>query len=510
MELNLQHQKITINETIFHATVEQPIECDALLPDYCPDIVKILKCGAAVHVESSVTSGSHLTIEGMVVAHIYYTTEQNMIRHTEYKIPFAKQVDLRDATENPIVTITPSVNYINCRAVNQRRIDVRGAISLAVKVTDQREQQFISDAVGGGLQLRQDIVPVTDVMGQARRTFPLIEELELGFGKNQIGHIIRTDSRVHLQDHKVVSGKVVVKGDFLLHILYQPLDEGRNPEVMEFALPISQIVDCDAATEDCICDVEMFVVACDVRPEPDDNGEQRIFSLDARLGASVTVYLHRDLPVATDSYSTKFETGAKRAPVNFVRLVDNLREKIHHKTTLDLPEGIDSVLDAWSNIDSMTWKHEDESLILDFKLTVSMFARMENRECLYFEQGCDISHTVSLGVRCAELQFDPTCDIISCNYSLTGTEKIDLRFEVMLKGCVHCTVKMEALSDISLNPEKVRRKEQNKLYIYYAHQGESVWSIAKQYNTSASAIWDENNLEDDALPEKMMLLIPIL
>ena len=510
MELNTTRQTITINETIFQASVEQPIECDALLPDYCPDIVKVLKCGAITHVDSSAVSGSRLTIEGMAVIHIYYATEQNQIRHVEYKVPFAKQADLHAPANKPVVSITPSVDYINCRAVNQRRIDVRGAVSFAVKVVDQKEQQFISDASGAGLQLRREVVKATDILGQSKSAFSITEELELGYGKSQIGTIVRSEYRIRAYEHKVISGKVATKGELALHILYQPLEDEEGLEVMEYTLPISQIVDSEHADEDCICDVEMFVMSCDLSPKAGEDGEFRLFGLDARLGVNVTAHKHSEIPVAGDCYSTKFETSSKRVPVSFIRLMDVVNETIGHKVTLDLPEGVERLLDAWSDIESMTWKQEAGAVTLDLKLSVCLFARMESRECFYFEHPTELRYTIPLSEDCGEFQFEPTCDLISSSFSLVGKEKIDIRCEVAARGCVYCTVKSEAISEIAVDEEKVKVKEQNKLYIYYADAGERVWDIAKRYNTAGTAIWEENNIEDDHLAEKRMLLIPIV
>ena len=510
MELNLQRQTITINETVFQASVEQPIECDALLPDYCPDIVKVLKCAATTHVDSSSVSGNRLTIEGMALIHVYYASEQNQIRHAEYKIPFAKQTELRTSPEKPVVSISPSVDYVNCRAVNQRRIDVRGAVSFAVKVIDQREQKFIAQASGAGIQLKREIIKATDILGQNSNVFSVTEELELGYGKGQIGSIIRREQKVRALEHKIVSGKVVLKSELSVHILYQPLEDAGTLEVMEYTLPLSQIIDSEHAQEDCLCDVEMFVVGCDLTPKAGDDGEFRAFSLDARIGANVTVHKHSEIPVAGDCYSTKYETACKRAPVSFIRLIDIINETIAHKVTLDLPEGVGRLLDAWSDIESMAWRQESGALMLDLKLSVCLFALMENDECFYFEHPTELSHTIPLSEDCGEFQFEPTCDLVSSSYSLIGKEKIDIRCDVIVRGCVYCTVKSEVISDVTVDEEKTKNKEQNKLYIYYADAGESVWNIAKSYNTAPGAVWEENSLEDDVLGEKRMLLIPIV
>lgn len=510
MELNLQRQTITINETMFQGNVEQPIECDALLPDYCPDIVKVLKCGAVIHLDGTTVSADRLTIEGMAVAHIYYTSEQNRICHVEYKIPFGKAVELKSAPQDPVISVTPSVDYVNCRAVNQRRIDVRGAITFAVRVNDQKKSDFVSDAVGGGLQLKREMVQATEVQGRSQSAFPVVEELELGYGKSQIGTVLRSDGRVRLQDSKVIAGKVVAKGEMTLHILYQPLEEEGELEVMEYSLPLSQIIDCDAADEESLCDVELKVLRCDVTPKAGDDGEYRTFGLDARIGATVTAHRHQEIPVACDAYSTRYHSDCKLAPVTFRQLTDIVNETATHKVTLDLPEGIESVLDAWCEVDSMTWKQEKDSLLLDFKLNISLFARMENGECLYFEQQSEYSHTAPLSAGCLDLNFEPSYDVLSSSYTLAGKEKIDLRCEVMVRGSVTCAIRKQSISDITLDETREKQKEQNKLYIYYAEEGESVWDIAKHYNTSPGAVWEENGVEADLLSGRQMLLIPII
>jgi len=510
MELNLRQQTITINETVLQTSVEQPIECDALLPDYLPDIVKVLKCVAAAHVETSSVSASRLTVEGVVQIHVYYSSEQNQIRHAEYKVPFAKQVELRSSPERPVVSITPSVDYVNCRAVNQRRIDVRGAISLAVKIIDQKEQQLILDASGAGLQLKREVVKTTDIVAHNKTTFSVSEDLELGYGKSQIGSIIRSSHKVRVHEHKVISGKVVLKGDLLLHILYQPLEDEESLETMEYTLPISQIVDSEQANEDCECDLEMFIASCELTPKTGDDGEMNMLGLEARLGANLTVHRQSEVPVVSDCYSTKFEATPARSQVSFIRLIDIINEMISHKVTLELPEGVERLLDAWGDIESVTYRQEADELMLELKLNVCLFARMENKECFYFEHPTELTHTITLSQDCVEIQFDPTCDLVSSSFSLVGKEKIDMRFEVVVRGSIYCNVKREAISDITVDEELTKTKEQNKLYIYYADTGESVWNIAKHYNTAASAIWEENNIENDTLDGERMLLIPIV
>jgi hypothetical protein len=135
---------------------------------------------------------------------------------------------------------------------------------------------------------------------------------------------------------------------------------------------------------------------------------------------------------------------------------------------------------------------------------------MEDDECLYFEQPTECEHRIAVTGACPGLIFEPSADVLSSAYNLAGSEKIDVRCEISLWGCVFCTVSVQSLDEITVDESQPKAKERNKLYLYYAEPGESIWSIAKRYNTSAAAIWEENAATDDMLGERAMLMIPII
>ena len=509
MELNLQRQQVAISDVIYDGAVEQPIECDALLPDYCPDIVKILKCSVSVHIHSNQVSGNRLTAEGVSTAHVYYSSGGSAIRRTEYKLPFTKNIDLREAPEAPIVRIIPKLDYVNCRAVNQRRIDIRGALTLQVKVISCRQETVISGASGGGIQLRRDMVGVTEIQKRTETPFSIQEELECGYGKPPIGSIIRSEAKVNLLDHKTVAGKIVLKGELLLHVSYHPV-ESEELEIMKYNLPVSQIIDCDGVTEDSRCHVRVNVGECSVSPVADEAGEYKNFRLEAGLRASVTTHVNKEIPVASDCYSTDFECSGQVRPVAFQKLVDIVKETALQKISLELPENIGSIMDAWCQPTGSKWVMDGAVMEVETELMVSILAKMNDGEGMYFEQQASMTHRITLTEGGEGIMFDPDFDILSTDYSLQGKERIDMRVEIALGGSVYRTIRRNAIGEIQLDENTKKRKESNRLFLYYAGEGESVWEIAKHYNTSPNLIWEENALEHDLLPGRIMLMIPIV
>ena len=126
MELELRRQTVPSFETILEETVEQPVECDALLPDYCPDIRRILKCTLTpVPVGKTITAG-RLEVEGLATLNILYISAGGEPARGEYKVPFTRMLELHGEAEDPIITVGMLPGPVSCRAVNQRRLEIGG------------------------------------------------------------------------------------------------------------------------------------------------------------------------------------------------------------------------------------------------------------------------------------------------------------------------------------------------------------------------------------------------
>ena len=62
MECNAIRQAVCANEVVYDSVVEVPLENDVILPDYCPDIVKVLKCTVNACVSSTQVQGRQMTL----------------------------------------------------------------------------------------------------------------------------------------------------------------------------------------------------------------------------------------------------------------------------------------------------------------------------------------------------------------------------------------------------------------------------------------------------------------
>lgn len=514
MELNVTQQTVPMNEVVLDSFAEQSLECDIMLPDYCPDIMRILKCDVTCAVTSAQVSGERLAIEAVAAVSILYLSENNQMRCIDYKIPFTKTCDLKAQPQNPMADISCKVDYVNCRAVSSRRVEVRGAATLKILVVSCGEEKVVSDCTGMGVQLKKNIMDITECVAQASSPFTVKEELELGYGKPAVGSIISSKMFAVLTDYKVISGKIVTKGELRIQVMYYPVDEGEGcqPELMEYSLPISQIIDSANVDDECVCSVQYQVTSCEVQPKPDMDGDNRILCITADIAARANVHRRSQLVLSSDCYCTAYECSFKNKGVAFLSLLNMVQDTHTYKENVQLPGNIQSVLFGWSKVTDQNVKVAQGQIELTFQLENNLLVRDEEGMVQSYTNTTEIAHNIPLnGASCDQILFRPVITPVSTGYNISGSSQVELRSEILIQGCVYCVVHKSGICEIAVDETKEKPRDKScALTIYYADQGESIWDIAKKYNTSINSVIEENALESDILQQRKMLLIPML
>ena len=193
MECNVMNHAVCVNETVYDSVVEVPLEADIMLPDYCPDIVKILKCTLNACVKSARAQGRTLQLEGMCSVNVLYLGEDNsgmsgsgqsalQLRSVDYKLPYSKSVDLKSEVGQVIVFVSADSSYCSCRAVSKRRVELRASVSHKLSVVSSGEEQVVADVAEDtqtpqGIQLRKKTMQQDAFVTQARETISVHEEL---------------------------------------------------------------------------------------------------------------------------------------------------------------------------------------------------------------------------------------------------------------------------------------------------------------------------------------------
>ena len=129
MNINTVNTDISMKRLAFEEAAEQQIESDITLPDYFPDIVRVIKCTLKANIVSVSSGGNRITADGNAIISVLYICESGKLHCFEQKIPVSKYVETPKAEDYTCVA-SAKTQYVNCRVISQRRIDIRGSIGI--------------------------------------------------------------------------------------------------------------------------------------------------------------------------------------------------------------------------------------------------------------------------------------------------------------------------------------------------------------------------------------------
>lgn len=515
MELQLKKEPVFLSEVIYDGQTEQGVEFDYVLPDYYPDIFKVLRCSLIPGISSYSISGSQLYIDGAIMIKILYLAEDCVNIHcVEQKYTYSKTLEMTKAAEKITVNIQTKTDYSNCRAVSGRRFDVRGAVSCKVKACAQKTIDIISGAEG--LETKSEALTYCGNKLIGGGQFVIREDIETGTGRGGIIGIIHSDAYAEIGDIKVIAGKAVIKGEAKVKALYlvKTDDGAQDTEVMEAAVPISRIIDMDGLDDTYTCYAEIKIIDCGLEVKPGENGESRILGCDLTVDCSVTASKDTAVSVLTDLFSTEYETEYTKATVKAEFAPQQFQKQLSFKGNIECKEGnLEEIFDCRCDINGVTCKFNKEgSLLISGQLTSQLIGRLsESGMPIFIEKSEAVELSCEVGNIEDNCSIEHNLQITDVSFNISGEAAAEIRVAFLLSGCIYRVKSVEIIEDVILDSEKPKEKNtEYALKMYYAEEKESVFAIAKKYNTKPDAIREENDLKEEILSEPCLLLIPIV
>lgn len=517
MDCKINRETLPVTETLLDEIQEQSIELDYVLPDYDPDIFRMIGCTIEPTILSWNTSSDRITYELRADIRILYCgADSPALQCVTQQLAFSRSLELPRPAEKPFVTLRPKTTYANCRAISPRRLEVRGAVSVAVHVTSTKVQEVISDLFGMQVQTRK--VPVTYVAERthAIRNCLLQEEVALGSSKPPIRAILRQEVQLSHQEHSILAGKLVVKGEAAVRLLYTAQQETPvgGVETMQFTIPYSQIIDLEPLDDTYQAQVETQAVRCDAKPILGKGGTMDALQCEVELRMQCTAVKTSSVQLVTDAFSTRYLCEQTAIPLTLDGVPEPIEAHLPCSATLApgdiIPQCIDDLRCHVRNL-NMQLLTDTNRIRVSGMLCCQLLARDSDNMPLLLEkeEAFEVYTDYSTPIEHARLQaqMEPS----ECTYHLSSDGTISIQVTLHLWGSLHPCAACTCLSDFSIDPEnKLVRDGDYALKLYYGVEHEDIWTIAKRCHTSVTAIMEENDLDGQQLAAPGMLFIPII
>ena len=504
MELKMFRDTLSAAGGSCTVKAEIPIETEILISDYLPQVFKMVKCFARPVVLQKQLQPGRLTLEGYIRCIVYYQGEDGAgLCQTEQKLPFSKSLDLPAFEFSSwSAVVEGETEYLNCRAVNSRRIEVRGAFGLVASVYTQCRTEVITALADGGIEQQQSLL-------RGARCAAVLDKLitadgELRFPAPPAAILDITGTAV-LRELKLLNGKGVAKGEIRALCAWRAQGD---PSLQSQTVTISfnQILDVEGLTEDCQC-------LCSIEPVgfAASEGEG---DAPGRLTATALLHLRAwrpyELNCVTDAFSTRYETSAEVQEICCESLACTLDETAAVSGSGPLPDENTRLLACFAAFGPAQIVPRGNTPTLTARVLVTAFGENSLGEIESYDKALEFALPLPAAAS-AEGELYPECwfSAESVQASCVGGT-LEVSLTVHAEGAVLCRHNWPCIGAIELGEALAQPDPEISLRIYYAQAGEELFAIARRFHVSPGRMMEANSLESGirTLSSPCRLLVP--
>ena len=488
-------------------TCEQSIDAAFSLPDYYPEVSKILKCIAEINVQTRQVRDGRVEIGGQAVLTLVYSDGDNSVNSFVHNCPFTKSVQIEGAADGAFVSVTPKPGLINSKATAPRKLEVHGSFTMSVSVMLLEHQKLLSSAECYGLYTKVTDFDYAEPSEPVTKSVFIEDEISVGNNKPPVAKIIRSSASAVVTDCKTVGNKAVVKGNVRICILYCPAGNGR-PILINEQRSFSQIIECDGLCEESKCECTANAVSLELHPKTSVDGEVRNIGFECKINIDILSFKDAAVSFVTDAFSSDCQTDAETVTVAAERMEETVNENYVCKKSLDFSDGaLGEISDLWcrSFVDYASCDGRD--ILVKGTITIWILGSDKDAAPCLIERSIDYEYRYTVEGE-GEIRCSPKVSVAAVNYSQNSDGGVDVAVELNVSATVFSAVTLKALCKVSEVEGRPAGKDDETAVTLYFAEGETVWDIAKKYYASPQKICAANEIEESETVCNKMLLIP--
>lgn len=508
MELELKRAGLNAYEVGGELTLTQEETTETIVPDYCPDIARIIETEGTVFLHSRELRDGKAEISGTVRVTVLYTPDgEGGIRTLEFAIPFTVESDSRAMAGCTHLTAETEAEFLETRMLNPRKVFTHCKLVTHFTGYQYTPLNFCTDAETESRLCvekkceEQHAILLTHI---AEKDYTFSEEINLSPGREGAAELLTSRVSSTVTEAKIVGSKLVFKGIFNISLLYRTAD-GRCCTAFS-ELPFSQIMEVEGASEGSAASVQLHLTGTDFQIDgADDEGRQ----------IAVTLYFHavallraeEELTLLNDLYSTSYDMTYEAVPLNLTCFCETVTRRQTVREVLEIGVVAESILSLTVNCGAVSVSREGEGVTLRTGASI---------QALYLDEGgVPLMAERCIDVAC-QLELPEDCRITAravCAEEVQGSlgdRGIEVRFPVDFRAEATAKVKKICISAAKLDTESAKDLSgAPSLVLRCLGKQETAWDLAKKYNTTIPTILSANQLEEgQEIPREKLLLIP--
>ena len=506
MDISLKHEDYKFLKTMYDNTVEECVEAELSLPEYMPEILRIIKSTAETKVNSCRVSGERVTVDGVCDLRMIYTADDGGIYTFSQSKPFTRHCENSDFTKACDAKVSISTSYVNCRATGTKRAEIKAGLGIKFLVSSEECEQILKIDDAKSIEQKTIDAKTISLGCCSTKNFSMSDTVVLN---TPSAFVVSTNAVAVCQETRKISNKIMIKGEAVVDICYVNANDKTCTERVKHSMPINQIIEYDSMDERYNGSISLKVAALDVIQKGESTGMSTSFDISLSIGATATMWEEKELCVITDAYSTRMALDLKKSPLILYDVADDFKDTYLFEDRFSVSgDGVVSVADCCAQITNVKMAVENGELVISGSLSVNAVVKDTTGNLSSVGKIFDFSYKRKGDYNHKNICCIPDLDVVSLDCNVKEESFVGVRAEISVSAWVMSQVTVDAVIDISESEKPLKRKY-NAITVYFPEENnESLWGIARRYNTTVKAIAAENNLEGDTTENLKMIFIP--
>lgn len=519
MELNKTN--IVLDKRIGKEHTQILVEGDIIVPDVKPDLELLLKTDAEAFIDNKDVVNERVNFKGKLAVGVLYLAkgDEKSVHSMSAESMISDFVSIEGVENDMWVEARCSISNIDYKVINERKLNYRAVLDVEIDVTAPLEFVCVTDIedIPQSQQKKQKLVSQR-IINCKNDMFVIKEEISIPSTKPNIQELLQVLVRLGDTDIKPGEDKIGVSGTMLVTSLYKGDEEGLV-EIVESEVPFSGVLEVEEASEEMFADVRLYAKDKFCHVLADDDGENRGIELEVYIGADICVHCEQTNEILEDTYCINKNADMEIEEVSYPRLVIKNSSQCPVKEIVALDEEEPKMLqilkaDGKPLIDTVT--AFDDKVVVEGIVNVEVLYvtgnDAEDMPIYCYKGAVPFKQVVEAkGVK-AEGDYDVRVNssLEHIGFNMLSDREVEVRcvlgFDTVVTNKIDSgiikNVIFEELSPAFLNSIA-------SITIYVVKPGDTLWKIAKRFNTSIDELVYLNDIEDADLiyPGQRLLIL---
>lgn len=514
MPLDLAKEKITLKQQKGKQTSQILLEGDVIVPDSKPDVKEVLRCQGRTCLQEVKPGEERVAFSGELQLWVLYcaTEGEKPVYSLTSSLPINDMVQVEGLRKENIVDLELNLEHLECTIINDRKIGIKAVVQVETVAWEKGEVHILEEASGESVQLLKEKVRVDTPITEKKDRFTVKNEISLSAEQPNIGEILCEDISVVREEVRPMEGKISLRGTLPISIIYNGEDDGM-PISVERNIPFNGFVDAPEVTPQTTVDVRLYVPEWSIAPQVDEDGEARLFSVTAIIGVDVCAVEETEQEWITDAYVPGKQLELRTEQVVLPWVVGRADNEFVQKETVVLETGEEpmmQVITTWGRVTLGEPVVEENIVEVEGVLQVEIlyFCEKDDGPVCIITRGYPFTQRIEVkGARKGD-RAEAAVALKEIDFRLTSAKEGELRAEMMLDVRVLRQESRQTVTELSILPEPLQ-DDGAAAVIYTVQSGDSLWSIAKKYQTTIPYILMVNEIENPDLiyPGQKLLIL---